>query len=180
MSRVFLSSTIEDLQPERRELHDVFHRLCLAAIAQEHFGACPDPTTDTIVKAISDGECLIYVLVIGFRYGSLVPEEKLPARLNYPANTRISYSEMEFDLATYRKMRRLVYLKASSGKFSVDVDEQQAERRANLIKKINDAGCTYFKFRNAADLAKQAAIDVQKQMFECEYRRQLLGNAFDL
>ena len=165
MTKVFLSGTFDDLHKERASLLSVFQRVGIATISQEFFGASPNCVIETITQAISDGECYLYVLVLGFRYGCLVPQSELPQKLNYPPNTVISFTEMEFDLAGSLRIPRLVYIKRASRRApDHDVDDSQAQRRNLFVDKIKNSGCTHFQFRNREDLAVQAAIDIMKQL----------------
>lgn len=165
MPKVFLSGTFDDLQQERASLLNVFQRIGIASISQEFFGASPKGVIETITQAISDGECFLYVLLLGLRYGSFVPQSELPQELHYPPNTLISFTEMEFDLAVSLGIPRLVYMKRASRRApGYEVDDSQAPSRKLFIKKILKSRCTCFQFRNKEELAVQAAIDVMKQL----------------
>ena len=180
MASIFLSGTFEDLRPERNALLDVFQRVSVAPISQEFFGASPNSAIETIRRAISNDECYLYLLVLGFRYGSLVPEDDLPQELKYPPNTAISYSEMEFDMAGLLRIPRLVYLKSCSRRPNYDIDRQQVARRDRFIKRIGDSRCTFCKFRNKQELAVQGAIDIMKQLNDRELRQYMMGRDYEV
>jgi hypothetical protein len=75
MYRVFVSSTWEDLQPERRQVKIVLDRLdTLHFVGMENFGSTADPARNTSLDYV-DG-CDIYVGIIGFRYGSGITEDE--------------------------------------------------------------------------------------------------------
>ena len=99
--QVFLSHTsdLAQLPPGRSFVQaalDAVNRAGMAPVDMRHFAARDGSPAAYCQQRIS--ECEIYVAIVGFRYGSLVP------------GTAISYVELEFQTATAAEMPRLVFL----------------------------------------------------------------------
>ena len=169
MSSVFLSGTFDDLQRERSSLLDVFHRIGMSVRAQEYFGAVAAPPPSKFKRQMCDGECGLYVLVLGYRYGSLVPLDQIPPELDQRADRPISYSKMEFDLATIQRMDRLVYIKAAGSRPKHDIDTEKASARDEFVRKIEKSGCTYGRFKTAQALSVQVAIDTMRYLHDQDW-----------
>lgn len=82
--QVFVSSTFEDLQEERKEVMQALLELDCIPAGMELFPASNDDQWTLIRRVIDD--CDYYLLIIGGRYGSV--NEK-----------GISYTQMEFEYA---------------------------------------------------------------------------------
>lgn len=170
--RAFLSSTFDDLKEERKVLFEVFQRTGIGPVAQDFFGARNCYPIEAIQECMQS-EGFLYVLIIGGRYGSLVPESRLPTWAVY--EDRVSYSEIEFDLSGRLKIPRLVYLKANLPRSAYDTDQQQEERRRRFITKISSQRCTYCPFNNLKQLAVQSAIDVVRLLNDIQWRSDRMG-----
>ena len=71
--RVFVSSTWNDLQPERRALMDALNRMEeMRFVGMEFFGNRPDDTHDASIDQVD--RCEVLVGIIGFRHGSGITE----------------------------------------------------------------------------------------------------------
>lgn len=82
--QVFVSSTFEDLQEERKEVMQALLELDCIPAGMELFPASNDDQWSLIKKVIDDSD--YYLLIVGGRYGSL--NEK-----------GVSYTQMEFEYA---------------------------------------------------------------------------------
>lgn len=82
--QVFVSSTFEDLQEERKEVMQALLELDCIPAGMELFPASNDDQWTLIKRVIDD--CDYYLLIIGGRYGSTNDEG-------------ISYTQMEFEYA---------------------------------------------------------------------------------
>ena len=92
---VFISSTYIDLVEERHKVIDVVLQSDCIPVGMEYFNAADDEQFAIIKRLIDD--CDYYVLIIGGRYGSSHPE------------TKISYTEMEYDYAVTMGIPVLVF-----------------------------------------------------------------------
>lgn len=122
--RVFVSHTAELAGfPEKRSFVDAacaaVRRAGGVAVAMVDFGA-RDQRSAQVCRAEVLG-CDVYLGVIGFRYGTLVPGQDT-----------VSYTEFEFDVATQAGMPRLVFLleetTATVPVALVDVDRRRVDR----------------------------------------------------
>jgi len=69
--KVFICSTQNDLDEERKTVKEVIKSLELNDISMEDFGARPYPPIDTCLKEVRKSD--IVVLIVGHQYGSIVP-----------------------------------------------------------------------------------------------------------
>jgi uncharacterized protein DUF4062 len=83
--QIFVSSTFIDLKPYRKEAIDVIWERGHIPIDMATFSAAHERDRVVIERAIKKSQ--IYLLILGHRYGSLVPD------------TKISYTELEYELA---------------------------------------------------------------------------------
>lgn len=99
--QVFVSHTSDMARfPENRSFTqaalDAVVRAGMTPVDMRYFAARDGAPADYCRARVR--ECQIYVAVIGFRYGSMVPGET------------VSYTELEFQTATSADMPRLVFL----------------------------------------------------------------------
>ena len=124
--QVFVSSTYEDLQEERKEVMQALLELDCIPAGMELFPASNDDQWTLIKRVIDD--CDYYLLIIGGRYGSTNEEG-------------ISYTQMEFEYALTTKKPIISFLPKDvdtipSGKCDHDPQKlQKLEEFKNLAKK---------------------------------------------
>lgn len=85
MYRVFISSTFEDLQEERKEVIQALLGIDCVPTGMEIFQATDEDQWNLIKKVIRS--CDYYIVIIGSRYGSIHPQ------------TGKSYTQMEYEYA---------------------------------------------------------------------------------
>jgi len=117
--QVFVSSTYEDLQEERREVMQTLLTLDCIPTGMELFPAADDDSWTHIKRFIS--ECDYYVVIVGGRYGSVGPAGK-------------SYTEMEYDYAVEAGLPVLAFLHGDPGTILADKTEATNEGREALTK----------------------------------------------
>lgn len=83
--RIFISSTFEDLKDQRKQAYEVISERGHIPTALERFSPANDSDLEVIKKEIAN--CQIYLLILGHRYGELVPGKN------------ISYTELEYEIA---------------------------------------------------------------------------------
>ena len=127
--QVFVSHTSDMATfPETRSFVqatlDAVNRAGMAAVDMRYFAARGGKPADYCRQRVRD--CEIYVAVVGFRYGSIVPGET------------ISYTELEFEEAAAAGIPRLVFLldaKASLPDLLMDSDRRLVDRfRGRLLQ----------------------------------------------
>ena len=98
--QIFVSSTFEDLQEERKGVIESILRLRQLPAGMELFSASSDEQFKYIKRVIDDSD--YYVLIIKNRYGSTNKK------------TKKSYTEMEFDYALEKGLPILVFIHKES------------------------------------------------------------------
>jgi tetratricopeptide (TPR) repeat protein len=96
------------------------------------------------------GTCDVYVGLVGLRYGSAVPDQP-----------GVSYTELEFDIATEAGIPRLMFLLDPGADLSVppgqllDLDPAWQERQRRFRAKVLDSGVTAATFATPGQLELQ-------------------------
>ena len=140
--QVFVSHTSDMARfPEDRPFVqaalDAVGRAGMAPVDMRHFAARDGSPADHCQQRVR--ECEIYVAVIGFQYGSLVPGEE------------VSYTELEFRAASVVGVPRLIFLLEDSAcppELS-DADRGPVER---FRQRLRDAGLVVRSFSSGAGL----------------------------
>jgi hypothetical protein len=141
--QVFVSHTSDmDEFPEGRSFVqaalDAVGRAGMASVDMRYFAARDGKPADYCRQRVR--ECEIYVAVIGFRYGSIVPGEP------------VSYTELEFDEAGAAGLPRLVFLLDKSAGLPaplVDADQSAVE---GFRQRLQDAGLIVPSFTSTTNL----------------------------
>jgi len=142
-SQVFVSHTSDmELFPVGRSfvqaVLDGIGRAGLAAVDMRHFAARDGAPVEYCRQRVR--ECELYVAVIGFRYGSLVP------------GTELSYTEAEFQEASAAGKPRLVFLLDQDAR----VPEGSADADCSTVEgfraRLDQAGLIRATFTTAAGL----------------------------
>ena len=140
--RVFVSSTLKELEPERRAARTAIERLRLAPVMFE-LGARPHPPRELYRAYLDQSD--VFVGVYGREYGWIAPDEE------------ISGLEDEWRLAP-RDMPRLIYVKQAA---------DREERLAALLARIRDDDrASYKPFADAAELAELVEADLATLLAE--------------
>jgi hypothetical protein len=182
MASIFLSGTIADLQKERESLLLICQKLAIGVICQEHFGAWSNNSIDVINSKIRKADCMLYILLQGYRYGSLIPPKTmvlLPSELNYPKNKRVSYSQFEYDIAKYLRIPQFVYIKKTRKQPAYDISKSHSVLLKEFLGKIKKDNRTFYEFTNLLDFSIQATIDIKNHIQELEYKELKSGPVFD-
>ncbi|MHA7985096.1 DUF4062 domain-containing protein [Rathayibacter sp. CAU 1779] len=140
--RVFVSSTLRELEPERRAARTAIERLRLAPVMFE-LGARPHPPR-SLYRAYLD-QSDVFVGLYWERYGWVAPGEE------------VSGLEDEYNLAG-PAMPKLIYIKAS---------EQRDERLGQLLDRIrSDDNASYMTFDSDEQLAELLESDLATLLAE--------------
>lgn len=115
--QVFVSSTYEDLQEERKEVMQALLELDCIPAGMELFPASNDDQWTLIKKVIDD--CDYYILIIGGRYGSTNEEGK-------------SYTQMEFEYALSTGKPIISFLHKKPDGIPSGKSEQDANKKEKL------------------------------------------------
>lgn len=141
--RVYVSSTYQDLGPERAAVEGVLNTLKdTKFIGMEYFGSREDTTREASLKAMDQSD--LYVGILGGRYGSGI-------------------TEAEYDYARAREIPCHIYLKRDA------VPDPAGAEQLRLFKdKLRDPvkGLLVSKFSSADDLAKRVVADLHNWLFD--------------
>jgi Domain of unknown function (DUF4062) len=128
--RVFVSSTLKELEPERRAARTAIERLRLAPVMFE-LGARPHPPQQLYRAYLEQSD--VFVGIYWQQYGWIAPGDE------------ISGLEDEYRLAP-RDMPKLIYVKRAA---------EREERLGELLGRIRDDGtASYTPFSTADELAE--------------------------
>ena len=140
--RVFVSSTLKELEPERRAARAAIERLKLAPVMFE-LGARPHPPRQLYRAYLEQSD--VFVALYWQEYGWVAPGEE------------ISGLEDEYRLAP-REMPKLIYLKQPA--------EREA-RLADLVARVRDDDtASYTPFSTVEELAELVATDLATLLAE--------------
>jgi Domain of unknown function (DUF4062) len=142
---VFVCGTYSDLRDERGAVLDAIQGLQIKHRSMEFFGARPERPIETCLKEVRSSQIL--VLIIGRRYGTLVP------------GLQISYSEAEYDEAFRLGRKCLVYIRNDLPAAGAHPDDQEAILLAKWIAKLKGRHTVAF-FSDTTKLAVRVAIDL--------------------
>ncbi|MGN6126770.1 MAG: DUF4062 domain-containing protein [Humibacter sp.] len=140
--RVFVSSTLRELEPERKAVRTAIKRLRLAPVMFE-LGARPHPPRSLYRSYLDQSD--VFVGIYWESYGWVAPGEE------------VSGLEDEYNLADPR-MPKLIYIKAS---------ERRDERLKRLIDRIrSDDNASYISFSTDRQLAELLSSDLATLLAE--------------
>lgn len=140
--RIFVSSTLRELEPERRAVRAAIERLRLAPVMFE-LGARPHPPRELYRAYLEQSD--VFVGVYGERYGWVAPGEE------------VSGLEDEYRLAP-PAMPRLIYLRE---------DGEREPRLEALVARIQDDDAASWKaFRTPEELAELVEADLATLLAE--------------
>jgi Domain of unknown function (DUF4062) len=115
--QVFVSSTFQDLQDERREVIQALLELDCIPAGMELFQASNEDQWSVIKRVIDD--CDYYIVIIGGRYGSIGKDS-------------ISYTEMEYRYAVEQGKPIVAFLHKDPDQISAGKSEKDAKGKVKL------------------------------------------------
>lgn len=131
--QVFISSTYKDLKAEREKAINAILKLEHIPIGMELFNAGDDTQWAIIQRAIDNTD--YYVLIIGFRYGSVTEDGT-------------SYTEKEYDYAVSKGVPVLAFIKDRSLP-TTDIEREKTQKSQKkldtFIKKVESRETNYWK-----------------------------------
>ena len=160
--QVFISSTFKDLSEQRKQAVEVIFEQGHIPIALERFSPANESDLSVIKKAIS--ECQIYILILGHRYGELIPE------------TNKSYTELEYDIAEENGLTILTFVldEKESNELRKNLDETKEQDRKELdnrelLKKFRSRIKKFRKIWKSNDQFKYlVAVALLNNVRECK------------
>ena len=148
---IFISSTYDDLKPERQAVIDAALDNNIIPVGMEQFHSAPAGQWDVIKKMIN--ECDGYLIIIAGRYGSI------------DETVGISYTEKEYDYAKSKKLPVWVLIREKSAITADKMDDSDAkhskQEKQQLLEtfteKVKNDGNTVAFFKDIKDLKYEAA-----------------------
>lgn len=152
--QVFISSTYLDLIPEREKARDVILSMYHFPIGMEMFSAADEEQWEIIKETIDSSD--YYVLIIGKRYGSTIPNDKPDAG--------ISYTEKEYRYALSQGIPILTFIKKDSAVTAdkIETDPANAAKLQALIEEIKSSREADW-FENVDELGTKITLALYKQ-----------------
>lgn len=145
--QVFVSSTYEDLQNERKAVIEALLQMNCFPVGMEYFNAADDSQWDVITSLID--ECDYYVLIVAGRYGSV--EE----------STGKSYTQKEFEYAVSKGVPVISFLHKEPDSLPKSKTEQNTESETKLYAFKEEVQKRLCKFWTTADnLASQVVLSL--------------------
>jgi hypothetical protein len=141
-TRIFISSTWEDLQSERQAVERALHRLRDTAFAgMEYFGSRPETPREVSLAEVDRSD--VYIGLLAHRYGSGI-------------------TEAEYRRARERGLPCLIYLKDDSVPVPLSQIEREPEKVARLeaLKSELKTHYTLSFFKSPDHLATQVVADL--------------------
>jgi hypothetical protein len=152
---VFVSSTYVDLKSHREEVQRVLVGLEQIVKGMEYFGSRSDTPLSVCKEQIS--KCRLFVLILGFSYGSVDPD------------TGISFTELEYDHAISQGIEILAYI-ADDESIDLGIPPKYHDTDPDKIDKLRKfkeriaKGHTFGYFKSVVDLGKKVEHDVPKTL----------------
>jgi len=155
--QVFVSSTYEDLKEEREKLVYALMKADHIPECMEMFTAAPASSWDVIRKKIDNSD--YYILIIGFKYGSL-------------AKDGISYTEKEYDYAKSKGIPILSFIQDREvpiPKSKRETNPDNQEKLDKFIKKAKENQIVFW--RDCAELENNVITALSKDLNESSKSR---------
>ena len=145
--QVFVSSTYEDLQEERKAVMESLLQMNCFPVGMEYFNAS-DESQWEVIKQLID-ECDYYVLIVAGRYGSI--EE----------TTGKSYTQKEYEYAVSKRVPVISFLHkdpSSLAKSKTENNKESENKLESFKKDIQSRLCKYWT--NSDNLASQVVLSL--------------------
>ena len=168
--QVFISSTYEDLKEERSKVRDAILSMSHFPVGMEFFGAADESQWQIISKTIDSSD--FYVLIIGTRYGSVIPDGAPDAGM--------SYTEKEFRYALEKGVPTLVFIINDDVRVKAEYVEKENLEKLESFKVFATNGRTVTWWKSSDDLANKVSTSLYKQIQRTERPGWIRGDFTEL
>jgi hypothetical protein len=155
MKKVFISSTVLDLEKYREEVKSVIEQLGLFAIDMKNFGNRSEEPKEVCFQQIE--QCDIMIGIYAHRYGYIPPNEN---------DKKISITELEYNYAREKEKKVICYIIDDETtwlpKF-ID-NNAKAKKLKKFKEKISMQKTSSNKFKNEENLGKLVNIDLTREI----------------
>lgn len=167
--QVFISSTYTDLRVERDKVRDAILSMYHFPVGMELFGAADEEQWEIIKETIDTSD--YYVLLIGQRYGSVIPDGP---------DSGISYTEKEFRYAKEQKIPILAFLIDDDVPVKAENVEKKYQEEFKSFKAAVKTGRTVAWWKNPDDLAQKVTAALYKQISRKSRPGWIRGDSIDV
>lgn len=149
--RIFISSTHGDMLCERRAVSDEIKRLGHTPVEMDTFGSRNEVPIEVCLQHVR--ECDVFVLLLGHRYGSLIPIED------------VSFTEAEYKAAKSHGKPILVYQRSNLAMIRAEWAESDPASLAKLIafKKALRSKRVPYEFNSVVELSERVPDDILRE-----------------
>ncbi|WP_395745605.1 DUF4062 domain-containing protein [Prosthecobacter sp.] len=151
--QVFISSTFKDLPERRRQVLDAVLDCEHIPVALERFSSHAEPVPNVIKRAIE--QCQIYVVIVGYRYGSTLDVTGADGGM-----VKKSFTQMEYEHAVQSGLKILTF---------VVNDDDVRSLRAELYKSKDPDDVAEIRNEEAFQ-AFRAVVKNPDKHFACVFR----------
>lgn len=168
--QVFISSTYTDLIEARAKVRDAILSMYHFPVGMELFGAANEEQWQIISETIDSSD--YYVLIIGQRYGSVIPEGS--------ADAGISYTEKEFRYALEKGIPILAFLLDDSVAVKPENVETIYREELTAFKNAVKNGRLVEWWKNPDELAQKVTTALYKQITRTKRPGWIHGDSVDI
>ncbi len=160
--QIFISSTYEDLVEERKEVQDAILKLDHFPVGMELFGARSTSQWNVIKRTLDTSD--YYVLIIGYRYGSV-------------ADDGVGYTEKEFRYAKDKGIPIIAFIKERGlpvTRKSIETLPENQEKLNKFIESVTDNREVAW-WSSKEELCNKVITSLHKEFYEnegCGWTRQ--------
>lgn len=156
--QIFISSTYIDLADARAKVRDAILSMYHFPVGMELFGAANEEQWQIISETIDTSD--YYLLIIGQRYGSIIPEGS--------SDAGISYTEKEFRYALEKGIPILAFLIDDDVSVKPRFVETQNRDKFEAFKTSVKTGRLVEWWKTPDDLAQKVTAALYKQILRTE------------
>lgn len=168
--QIFISSTYVDLKEAREKVRDAILSMYHFPVGMELFGAANEEQWEIIRETIDSSD--YYVLIVGQRYGSVVPPGL--------SGAGISYTEMEFRYALDKGIPILAFLLDDSVAVKPEYVETENREKLTAFKNAVTEGRTVEWWKTPDELAQKVTASIYKQITRTKRPGWIRGDAVDI
>ena len=168
--QIFISSTYVDLKEAREKVRDAILSMYHFPVGMELFGAANEEQWEIISETIDSSD--YYVLIIGQRYGSVIPQD-------FP-DAGISYTEKEFRYALEKGIPILAFLMDDSVLVKPEFVETENREQLTAFKTDVMTGRLVEWWRTPDELAQKVTAALYKQITRTKRPGWIRGDAVDI
>jgi hypothetical protein len=145
--RIFLSSTQTDLEAEREIVYWALNGAGHDVVRMEDFGSRSLESWEVCVKELD--RCSAYLLLIGTRYGSTLPD------------TGLSYTHAEYERAQIDGIPTLAYIKEGLPDEHHSEDSLRLREFVELVNDAHNVRRPYFRVNELGQAVRDGVADIE-------------------